>query len=140
MVRKILHLLIFLILVPLILTSCKSEEPKLSIRTDIKTYMLELSSVQGITMTPELEAKKQIKDIEYTWSTTEGGFINTIKNESQKEITNTGEPVLWSPTLDTKKEKSSLIEVTLKAKKNDKVIAESKITIEETKGVYKVIE
>ena len=140
MVRKILHLLIFLILVPLILTSCKSEEPKLSIRTDIKTYMLELSSVQGITMTPQLEAKEQIKDIEYTWSTTEGGFINTIKNESQKEITNTGEPVLWSPTLDTQKEKSSLIEVTLKAKKNDKVIAESKITIEETNGVYKVIE
>lgn len=139
MVRKILYLLIFSILVPF-LTSCSSEEPKLSIRTDIKTYMLELSSVQGITMTPQLEAKEQTKDIEYTWSTTEGGFINTIKNESQKEITNTGEPVLWSPTLDTKKEKSSLIEVTLKAKKNDKVIAESKITIEETTGVYKVIE
>lgn len=131
MVRKILYLLIFSILVPF-LTSCSSEEPKLSIRTDIKTYMLELSSVQGITMTPQLEAKEQTKDIEYTWSTTEGGFINTIKNESQKEVTNTGEPVLWSPTLDTKKEKSSLIEVTLKAKKNDKVIAESKITIEET--------
>lgn len=128
------------LIIPLILTSCKSEEPKLSIRTDIKTYMLELSSVQGITMTPELEIKEPIKDIEYTWSTTEGGFINTIKNESQKEITNTGEPVLWSPTLDTKKEKSSLIEVTLKAKKNDKVIAESKITIEETNGVYKVVE
>ena len=139
MVRKILYLLIFSILVPF-LTSCSSEEPKLSIRTDIKTYMLELSSVQGITMTPQLKAKEQTKDIEYTWSTTEGGFINTIKNESQKEITNTGEPVLWSPNLDTKKEKSNLIEVTLKAKKNDKVIAESKITIEETTGVYKVIE
>ncbi len=128
------------LIIPLILTSCKSEEPKLSIRTDIKTYMLELSSVQGITMTPEIEIKEQTKDIEYTWNTTEGGFINTIKNESQKEVTNTGEAVLWSPTLDTKKEKSSLIEVTLKAKKNDKVIAESRITIEETKGVYKVIE
>lgn len=132
--------LLIVLIIPLILTSCSSKEPKLSIKTDIKTYMLELSSVQGITMTPELEAKEQIKDIEYTWSTTEGGFINTIKNESKKEITNTGEPVLWSPTLDTQKEKSSLIEVTLKAKKNDKVIAESKITIEETKGVYKVIE
>jgi CRISPR/Cas system endoribonuclease Cas6 (RAMP superfamily) len=139
MVRKILYLLIFSILVPF-LTSCSSEEPKLSIITDIKTYMLELSSVQGITMTPQLEAKEQTKDIEYTWSTTEGGFINTIKNESKKEVNNTGEPVLWSPTLDTKKEKSSLIEVTLKAKKNDKVIAESKITIEETNGVYKVVE
>jgi hypothetical protein len=138
-VKRGFYLLIVLI-IPLILTSCSSKEPKLSIKTDIKTYMLELSSVQGITMTPELEAKEQIKDIEYTWSTTEGGFINTIKNESQKEITNTGEAVLWSPTLDTKKEKSSLIEVTLKAKKNDKVIAESKITIEETTGVYKVIE
>ncbi|WP_073020130.1 hypothetical protein [Clostridium intestinale] len=132
--------LLMVLIIPLILTSCKSEEPKLSIKTDIKTYMLELSSVQGITMTPELEIKEQTKDIEYTWSTTEGGFINTIKNESKKEVTNTGEAVLWSPTLDTKKEKSSLIEVTLKAKKNDKVIAESKITIEETKGVYKVIE
>ncbi|QLY79831.1 hypothetical protein [Clostridium intestinale] len=132
--------LLMVLIIPLILTLCSSKEPKLSIITDIKTYMLELSSVQGITMTPQLEAKEQIKDIEYTWSTTEGGFINTIKNESQKEITNTGEAVLWSPTLDTKKEKSSLIEVTLKAKKNDKVIAESKITIEETKGVYKVIE
>ncbi|WP_238905343.1 hypothetical protein [Clostridium sp. YIM B02506] len=132
--------LLIVLIIPLILTSCSSKEPKLSIKTDIKTYMLELSSVQGITMTPELEIKEQTKDIEYTWSTTEGGFINTIKNESKKEITNTGEAVLWSPTLDTKKEKSSLIEVTLKAKKNDKVIAESKITIEETKGVYKVIE
>lgn len=132
--------LLIVLIIPLILTSCSSKEPKLSIKTDIKTYMLELSSVQGITMTPEIEIKEQTKDIEYTWNTTEGGFINTIKNESQKEVTNTGEAVLWSPTLDTKKEKSSLIEVTLKAKKNDKVIAESKITIEETKGVYKVIE
>lgn len=67
------------LIIPLILTSCSSKEPKLSIITDIKTYMLELSSVQGITMTPQLEAKEQTKDIEYTWSTTEGGFINTIK-------------------------------------------------------------
>ena len=75
-----------------------------------------------------------------------GTYTNFITDNSppfsnpKKEVNNTGEPVLWSPTLDTKKEKSSLIEVTLKAKKNDKVIAESKITIEETKGVYKVIE
>ncbi|WP_326512056.1 hypothetical protein [Clostridium intestinale] len=50
--------LLIVLIIPLILTSCSSKEPKLSIKTDIKTYMLELSSVQGITMTPELEAKK----------------------------------------------------------------------------------
>lgn len=139
--KKLLSLLLLFIIVPLVFISCKPNVTKVHITTDIDSYELKSSSVQGIKMSPQLESDVDIDEVQYRWITTDGSFIDPLTASSKKEIVNTGDSVLWSAISNTDTQLPSSIDITLKieTKKNNDVIAETKITVQRDNDLYKII-
>ncbi len=86
-----------------------------------------MSSVQGITLTPDFETKTSFKNLVYHWETKEGEFIGM-----GKEANNQGEAVVWSAVDNDKiAEIKNDFDIKLEVIESEskKVLATAKITI-----------
>lgn len=101
MKRKVL-LCGFILVTLMFLGACKLNNntiTTITITTDVDSYSPNMSSAQGIEMTPHFKLEKEHKNLEYHWTTEEGSFIK-IPNVSVTEVKNQGEPVKWSAIRD----------------------------------------
>jgi hypothetical protein len=108
------------------------------IKADPISYTPAMSSVRGITLTPDFETKKHYKDIEYHWETGAGEFIGM-----GQEGSNQGESVIWSAVengkiAEIKDDFDIKLEVTEAGSKE--VLAAAKVTITTDNGFYKIKE
>jgi len=97
-----------------------------------------MSSVQGITLTPEFKGESSDNEVVYSWKTSAGEFIG-----GDREIQNQGEGVIWSAIENDKvAEISDDVEISLDVidDETDKVLASSNVTITLKDGFYKIKE
>lgn len=110
-----------------------------TITADPNSYTPLMSSVQGITLTPELASKTNYKNLVYHWKTTAGEFIGF-----GQEANNQGEAVIWSAVeKDKVAEIMNDFDITLEVTESEsgKVLASAKITITaDGKGFYRIKE
>jgi hypothetical protein len=122
----------------LLTTGCGAKDT-VAITADPDTYSPLMSSVQGITLTPDFETKKDYEELVYRWETEEGGFVG-----QGKEVTNQGETVVWSAVEGdqlTEIEDDFDIKLEVVEGESGKVLATAEITITTTDpGFYSIKE
>jgi hypothetical protein len=123
---------LYVIILPMLLiiglfAGCKKSTYEISIKPDRTSYNAASSSVRGITVSPELKTNDKNLEVQYYWSTTEGEFIG----KTGKETVNTGEPLIWNPISENSKSvpSTTIITLTAKEKKTDKILATTNLTI-----------
>jgi len=129
---------LIMVFILILLAGCGNTSDKVTITTDPNTYTPAMSSVQGITMTPDFETKKSYENLVYHWETNEGEFIGI-----GKEAENQGESVVWSAIENDKvAEITEFIVIKLEVidGENEKVLATANLTITPNNGFYKVKE
>jgi hypothetical protein len=84
------HLLIISLII-ILLTGCGGKGDYVTITTEPDSYSPTMSSVRGITMTPEFTSEKTYDNIIFHWKTSVGEFVGV-----GKEAINQGESVTWS--------------------------------------------
>lgn len=107
-----------------------------TITTDINSYTPAMSSVQGITMSPDFKSEKNYAKLEYHWITNYGEFIG-----AGKEVRNQGESVIWSAiekdkVVDIKDSFDIKLEVI--DSESQKILANTKLTIVPNNGFYEI--
>lgn len=134
--KKLSVIMLLILLIAGVLAGCKKNTYEVYIRTDRISYDVSSSSVQGITISPELKTNDKNLEVQYYWSTTNGAFVGT----TDKEIVNTGEPLVWSAISDKSKSAPSdaTISLTVKEKKTGKTLGISNLTISGKGSVYTV--
>jgi hypothetical protein len=126
------------IIVLILIAGCGAKN-NVTITAEPKSYTPLMSSVQGITLTPDFETKTNYKNLVYHWETKEGEFIGM-----GKEANNQGEAVVWSAVdndkiAEIKKDFDIKLEIIESGSK--KVLATAKITITaDDAGFYSVKE
>ena len=120
----------------MVLACCGNTSDKVTITADPNAYTPAMSSVQGITLTPDFETKKSYENLVYHWETNEGEFIGI-----GKEAENQGESVIWSAIENDKVadiEESIDIKLEVIDLENKKVLATANLTITPNNGFYEV--
>lgn len=115
---------------------CNKSGDTVTIITDINLYTPAMSSVKGITMTPDFKTEKNYEKLVYYWTTSEGEFFG-----SGKEVKNQGEAVIWwAVSNDKVVEINKPFDVKLEVidGENQKILSNTKLTITPDKGFYKV--
>ncbi|MBC2580150.1 hypothetical protein [Clostridium sp. DJ247] len=114
-----------------------------SIESDVATYEKYTSSVRGITLTPKLQGSSN-KEIVYHWTINSNTEMFDTKNGPQKEVTNSGESVLFvcvaeiSYIKPNTLSKSINITLSVEEKNSKNVLAKTDLIIEDYSGTYKV--
>ena len=126
------------LLILVLITGCGAKDT-VTITADPDSYTPLMSSVQGITLTPDFVTKTNYKNLVYHWETGEGEFVG-----QGKEVNNQGEAVIWS-AIDNDKiaEIKNSFDITLEVTdgESEKVLATAKITITtDDTGFYSVKE
>lgn len=147
-IKKISFLLISLLI--FLTVACESQgsitkaKPlSISITTNVDTYGLYMSSVRGITLTPQLEGTTD-KDIQYHWSIDSDTEMFDSPEGPKKEVINSGESVLFIPVAEIDYNEpdtlSNTIKISLEIEEKDSnnVLAETELIIEDYSGNYKV--
>ncbi len=131
--KKFIALLSCILITMTLFIGCNKTTYDVSINTDIDTYHLAISVVQGITMTPEFKTNDKNINVEYYWSTTDGGFIGFEDKESVL-----ADSIIWSPLSSSlpAPSKNAKVTVTVKEKVTGKVLGESSVNIEEKDNIY----
>lgn len=143
---KRLFLIIGLLLI--LLAGCSDSNDKVTITVDLGAYTPAMSSVRGISMTPNFETKKNYEHIVFHWESSEGEFIGYDWDFSEgegirnrKEVKNQGETVLWS-AIENDKVVNIMedfdINLEVIDSESNKVLASTKLTITADNGFYKV--
>ena len=131
--------LLFVMILILILTTGCSSKDTVTITADPNSYTPSMSSVQGITLTPDFETKTSYSSLTYHWETGEGEFIGL-----GKEVNNQGEAVIWSAVENDKvAEIKNDFDIKLEVIEDESqsVLASAKITITTNgKGFYTIKE
>jgi len=130
------RLLLIMGVILMLLAGCGNNSDQVSITTDPNAYTPAMSSVQGITMTPDFETKKSYENLVYHWETNEGEFIGF-----GKEAENQGESVIWSAIENDKVAditESVDIKLEIIDRENKKVLATANLTISSDNGFYGV--
>ena len=134
--RRFFYVVLLLIV---ILTAGCGAKDTVTINADPKTYTPFMSSVQGITLTPDFITKTKDKILVYHWKTDEGELIGF-----GKEGENQGEAVVWSAIENDKvaEIKDDFdIKLTVTERDSKKVLATATITITRAdNGFYKIKE
>ena len=120
----------------MLLAGCGNTSDKVTITTDPNAYTPAMSSVHGITMTPDFETKKSYENLVYHWETNEGEFIGF-----GKEAENQGESVIWSAIENDKVvdiKESIVIKLEVFDGETEKLLATANLTITSNKGFYEV--
>ena len=146
--KKLTFLLISLLM--FLFVACESQDSinksnslSVSIITDIDTYSLCMSSVRGITLTPQLEGVTD-KEIQYHWSINSDTESFYLPSGTQKEVINSGESVLFVPIADIgysepdKLSNTIKINLRIEEKQSSNILAETELIIEDYSGTYKV--
>lgn len=138
--RNIILSLIFIFIIFGI--SCRYEKNKLYINTDRESYKLSSSSEKGLLITPKIELSKDLKNIElqYKWTASSGGFIESNSGNIINNLINTGESVIWTALSDNSEDIPEEIEIEIEAirKEDDKIIAKNKLKVIRKEDIYKV--
>ena len=130
------RLLLIMGFILMLLVGCGNNSDRVTITTDPNAYTPAMSSVQGITMTPDFETKKSYENLVYHWETNEGEFIGF-----GKEAENQGESVIWSAIENDKVadiKESFTIKLEVIDGDNKKVLASINLTISSNNGFYVV--
>lgn len=128
----------FLILgfILMLLVGCTKTIDTVTINTDINSYTPAMSSVQGITMTPNFKSEKSFSKLIYHWTTTEGEFIG-----AGNEVNNQGEAVIWSAIENDKVTEIKIpfdIRLEVIDSESQKILANTKLTIIPNNGFYEI--
>ena len=128
----------FLILgfILMLLVGCNKTIDTVTINNDISTYTPAMSSVQGITMTPNFKSEKSFPKLIFHWTTIEGEFIG-----EGNEVKNQGESVIWSAIENNKVTEIKIpfdIRLEVINSESQKVLANTKLTIIPNNGFYEI--
>lgn len=134
--KKLFIVIISILVSMALLVGCKEPAYEVSIKTNIKSYAVSSSMVQGIIMSPELNPTNKSSKIQYYWATTAGSFIGF----KEKEVVNTGESLIWSAiSVDSLAAPlTTTITLIAKEKKTGKVLASANLIIEGSGFVYTI--
>ncbi len=131
-------LIVSLLLIIGLIGGCKqsSDSLRVSIAVDRETYTTLLSSVQGITLSPELSTELIDKEVVYEWIASDGNFIKTMS----RQITNNGDPLLWNPinSDSTSAVGTTTIKLNVRDKKTNDILARATLRIEFDYHMYRV--
>ena len=125
-------------LILILLAGCGGTKAQVTITAEPDAYTPTMSSVQGITLTPEFKGESSDNEVVYSWKTSAGEFIG-----GDREIQNQGEGVIWSAIEnDEVAEITKDVEINLEVidDETDNVLASSKVTITLKDGFYKIKE
>ncbi|MEQ8199350.1 MAG: hypothetical protein ABRQ27_15360 [Clostridiaceae bacterium] len=75
--KKLSAIMVFLVIITGMFAGCKRNVCEVYIQTDRNSYDVSSSSVQGITVSPELKTNDKSLQVQYYWSITEGAFVDT---------------------------------------------------------------
>ena len=139
---------IFISLLMLSIVSCESQDSinkaksiNISITTDVDTYSIYMSSVTGITLTPQLEGNTD-KDIQYHWSTDSDPEMFDSPDGPKNEVINSGGSVLFIPIAEIdyiqpdKLFNTIKINLKIEEKQSSNTLAETELIIENYSGTY----
>lgn len=121
----------------------KAKDINTSIITDVDTYGLYMSSVRGITLTPQLEGNTD-KDIQYHWSIDSDTEMFDSLDGPKNEVINSGKSVLFIPISEIDyiepDKLSNTIKINLKIeeKQSSNTLAETELIIGNYSGTYRV--
>lgn len=122
-------------LIILLLAGC-GQKDMVTITAEPDSYSPLMSSVQGITMTPNFETYKSYENIVFHWKTSVGEFIG-----AGKEVINQGEPVTWSAVEDGKEvgiDEPITINLAVVDSDSEIILAYNALTIILENGYFKV--
>ncbi|MDD4565075.1 MAG: hypothetical protein PHE79_06310 [Eubacteriales bacterium] len=125
-------------LIMILLAGCTDKNDLVTITADPDFYTPSMSSVRGITMTPNFETNNSYEDIVYHWKTARGEFIG-----AGKETKNQGEAVIWSAVEnDELADINEPFDINLAVIDNNsaEILAYTALTITPDNGFYKVEE
>ena len=125
-------------LILMLLTGCAGEGDIVTISTDTDSYSPAMSSIRGITLTPNFTTNKSYESILYHWKTSEGEFVG-----AGNEVKNQGEEVIWSAVKNNELANiNEPIKINLAVIDNEKeeILAYTELTITPDNGFYKVEE
>jgi hypothetical protein len=120
----------------ILLVGCNNGDDRVVITNDVDSYSPLMSSIRGITLTPNFESKNSYKNLVYHWKTPEGEFIDL-----GNEIDNDGEPLTWSAIENDKVVNvNTPFDIELQVLDGDsmKILATAKVTITSTNGFYNI--
>jgi hypothetical protein len=138
--KKLIVSLGLILAILIIFVACEKTINTVEIITDRNIYMSELSSAQGINLTPNFQSNKTYSKLEYHWSSEEGEFLSHFASLG-KEVKNQGESVLWSAVMNGKVEvikNPFTISLSVIDGNSQKVLCKTKLAIAPSKGVYVV--
>ncbi len=130
--------LVLIGLILILLAGCGGTNDQVTITAEPDAYTPTMSSVQGITLTPEFKGESSDNEVVYSWKTSAGEFIG-----GDREIQNQGEGVIWSAIEnDEVAEITKDVEINLEVidDETDNVLASSKVTITLKDEFYKIKE
>ena len=130
--------LVLIGLILILLAGCGGTNDQVTITAEPDAYTPTMSSVQGITLTPEFKGESSDNEVVYSWKTIAGEFIG-----GDREIQNQGEGVIWSAIEnDEVAEITKDVEINLEVidDETDNVLASSKVTITLKDEFYKIKE
>lgn len=123
------------LIILLLLTGC-GQGDVVTITAEPDSYSPSMSSVRGITMTPNFITDNSYENIVYHWKTSVGEFIGV-----GKEAINQGEPVTWSAVEDGKEvgiDEPITINLAVIDSDNEVILTFNSLTIIPENGYFKV--
>ncbi len=110
---------------------------ELKILTNVNKYSPLMSSVQGISMTPEFKTTLNDPKVEYHWTASSGDFL-LVEDKRVKEIVNSGEEVLWVPEFEENADNSIIITLQAKDASTGTMLSETALEIEQD-GIFYIV-